>query len=66
MADDALRFCPRCGGVDLDRESYGSPGTAICRTCDTMFQVLRTSVNYAPPAPRVAKKKQPARRPPRR
>jgi len=60
--DDALRFCPRCGGNDLDRESYGSPGTAICRTCDTMFQVLRTSVTYEPPAPRAAKKRSKPRR----
>lgn len=35
-----LNFCPRCGRQDLDREEHGSPGTALCRACGTLFSVL--------------------------
>ena len=35
-----LNFCPRCGRQDLDREEHGSPGTALCRSCGTLFSVL--------------------------
>jgi hypothetical protein len=35
-----LHFCPRCGRQDLDRESHGSPGTALCNGCGTLFSIL--------------------------
>jgi len=35
-----LNFCPRCGRQDLDREVHGSPGTAMCGTCGTLFAIL--------------------------
>lgn len=35
-----LNFCPRCGRQDLDRDGHGSPGTALCRACGTLFSVL--------------------------
>jgi hypothetical protein len=41
--DELLRYCPRCGGTDIDHESYGSPGTAICRACQTIFTIVSTT-----------------------
>lgn len=35
-----LNFCPRCGRQELDREVHGSPGTAMCGTCGTLFAIL--------------------------
>lgn len=35
-----LHFCPRCGRQDLDRDVHGSPGTALCRACGTLFAIL--------------------------
>jgi hypothetical protein len=35
-----LHFCPRCGRQDLDRESHGSPGTALCNACGTLFSIM--------------------------
>lgn len=35
-----LNFCPRCGRQDLDREVHGSPGTAMCGACGTLFAIL--------------------------
>ena len=35
-----LNFCPRCGRQDLDREEHGSPGTALCNACGTLFSIL--------------------------
>ena len=38
--ENDLHFCPRCGRQDLDRESHGSPGTALCNGCGTLFAIL--------------------------
>lgn len=35
-----LHFCPRCGRQDLDRDVHGSPGTALCKACGTLFAIL--------------------------
>jgi hypothetical protein len=35
-----LNFCPRCGRQELDREVHGSPGTALCKGCGTLFAIL--------------------------
>lgn len=40
MENGYLHFCPRCGRQDLDRESHGSPGTALCNGCGTLFAIL--------------------------
>lgn len=40
MDSGYLNYCPRCGRQDLDREAHGSPGTAECRSCQTLFSVL--------------------------
>ncbi len=63
-----LNFCPRCGKQNLDTNVHGSPGTAICRDCETMFAVLSaklgkrrvTAVNVqAPPDEVPTKAKRP-------
>lgn len=40
MENGYLHFCPRCGRQDLDRESHGSPGTALCNACGTLFSIM--------------------------
>lgn len=40
MEKGYLHFCPRCGRQDLDREAHGSPGTALCNACGTLFSIL--------------------------
>jgi hypothetical protein len=45
--EEPLRFCPCCGGKEIDCQSYGSPGTAICDDCGARFTVLGVPVAAA-------------------
>ncbi len=36
----SIRYCPICGGTELDVSAHGSPGTVACRSCKTVFTVL--------------------------
>ncbi|MEZ4367494.1 MAG: hypothetical protein R2939_14645 [Kofleriaceae bacterium] len=57
-ADDVLRYCPCCGGADLDLTSHGDPGTGVCRACGAVFTVLSVpSASLAARPRRVARRR---------
>ncbi len=50
-AVDRIKFCPCCGGAELDHVAYGSDGTCVCLSCRTVFSVLAVAVQESPERP---------------
>lgn len=43
-----IKYCPRCGGQELDFTSYGSDGNVLCMLCRTHFLVLSVRLDLQP------------------
>lgn len=46
MTTKYIKFCPVCGGTNLDVVSYGSDGHAQCKDCNTRFTVDSVSLKH--------------------